>query len=104
MKDSLYKDHVPRCDLAATKRSILRYLRRYERDWERTPVWVYASEMDGCAPPEEGNAVMTTGRVRMALGQLVREGQLQERRTSSRRNMYALTALARVSSGMEGNE
>jgi hypothetical protein len=92
----IYKASVPRADFTATKRSILRYLNRYERDWERE-VWVQMWEMEGCAPPEEGGAVMTTGRVRSALGALVREGLLR-RHCRGGRNRYALTHEGRESS------
>lgn len=86
-----YQPGVLRADFAACKRSILRYLNRYERDWGRVPVYTYLWEMAGCAPPEEDGAVMTTGRTRAALGALVREGLLQREERPGCLNRYALT-------------
>jgi hypothetical protein len=85
-----YAPHVVRADFAAVKRSILRYLERYERDWKQAVVWMPAWHFSGCQPPEEGRAVLTWGRVRVALGALVREGVLRRMETRAGCR-YALT-------------
>ena len=70
-------------DYEGTKRSIVRYLERYERDWGHV-VWIGEGDMTMCRPPEEGGKWMIRSRVLRALRELTREGVLvrHERRAS----------------------
>lgn len=81
------------CDVTATKRSIVRYLKRYEVDWKRETVTVHVYEMDGCRPPEEGHRLMTKGRVIRALTELQNEGVVVS--YEGRRMHYGLTDCGR---------
>lgn len=78
------------CDMPGTRRSILRYLARYERDWERDEVAMPAWHFVMCTPPEEGCKWLVQGRVYVALGQL-REAGLLNRKGSE----WVLTDLGR---------
>ena len=79
-------------DMAATKRSILRYLARYERDWERDEVGMPAWHFVMCTPSEEGGKRLIRGRVHNALGQLRAEGLLHRRKSY---DAWALTDAGR---------
>jgi hypothetical protein len=80
--------------MPATRRSILRYLARYERDWGRDEVAMPAWHFDGCRPPEEGALFLVRGRVRVALGQLREAGLLYKKPAPS--NCWALTEQGRA--------
>lgn len=91
--------------MEATRRSILRYLRRYDREWrnDQSPVWCYLHEFEGCTPPEEHpqmGVVLIRGRVRRAAAELVRAGVLQ-RRQGAWRVAVALTDEGRASTPYE---
>jgi hypothetical protein len=79
-------------DMAATRRSILRYLARYERDWERDEVAMPAWHFVMCRPPEEAEKWLVKGRVHVALGQLRVQGLLRKKGRE-----WALTDLGRAS-------
>lgn len=63
--------------MPATRRSIIRYLRRYERNWKQEEVSMPASHFVMCRPPEENGKWLTHGRVNVALGQLRKHGWVQ---------------------------
>jgi hypothetical protein len=63
-------------DYEGTKRSIVRYLERYEIEWERR-VWIREHQLTMCRPPEEGGKWMIRSRVLRALRDLTREGILE---------------------------
>jgi hypothetical protein len=86
---NLRRGEAAAADMPATRRSILRYLARYERDWDRVvsmPAWHFV----GCTPPEEGRKHLVKGRVHNAIGQL-RENDLLERKGDN----WVLTDLGR---------
>lgn len=77
-------------DMPATRRSILRYLARYERDWERDEVSMPAWHFVMCTPSEEGGKWLVKGRVHVALGQLRSQGWLYKKGDN-----WALTDIGR---------
>jgi hypothetical protein len=77
-------------DMPATRRSILRYLARYERDWGQDEVAMPAWHFVMCRPPEEDEKWLVKGRVHVALGQLRENGLLEKKGTQ-----WVLTDLGR---------